>query len=64
MNVSCWEEVTPEPFDHVVMSCCLPGGGKKKERKKKKSIVCGSLWRCEFSSQVAFTSLCRRKRRF
>lgn len=39
MNVSCWEEVTPEPFDHVVMSCCLPGGGGKKERKKKKKVL-------------------------
>lgn len=31
---------------------------------KKKSIICGSLWCCDFSSQVAFISLCRRKRRF
>lgn len=38
VNVSCWEEVTPEPFDHVVMSCCLPGGGKKKRKKKKKVL--------------------------
>lgn len=51
------KKVSPEPFDHVVLSCCLPG-------KKKKSIFCGSLWCCEFSFQVAFISSCRRKRRF
>lgn len=28
MNVLCWEKVAPEPFDHVVLSCCLLG--KKK----------------------------------
>lgn len=36
----------PEPFDHVVLSCCRPGG--------KKSIICGSLWCCDFSSQSFF----------
>lgn len=45
VNVLCWEKVVPEPFDHVVLSCGLPG----------KQYFCGSLWRCELSSQVAFT---------
>ena len=52
------ETVTPEPFDHVVLSCLLPG-----EKKKKYFFFCGLLWRCDFSSQVAFTSLCRRRKR-
>lgn len=55
VKVLCWEKVTPEPFDHVVLSCCLPG---------KKVFFCVSLWCCEFSFQLAFLSLCRRKRRF
>lgn len=54
VKVLCWEKVTPGPFDHVVLSCCLPG----------KSIFCESLWCCEFSFHLAFISLCRRKRRF
>lgn len=59
VNVLCWEKVTPEPFDHVVLSCCLPG-----KKKKKKVFFCGSLWCCELSFQLAFLSLCRRTRRF
>lgn len=31
VNVLWWEKVTPEPFDHVVLSCCLLGGKKKKK---------------------------------
>lgn len=29
VNVLCWEKVAPEPFDHVVLSCCLLGKKKK-----------------------------------
>lgn len=57
VNVLCWDKVTPEPFDHVVLSCRLPG-------EKKKYFFVDRFWCCEFSSQVAFISLCRRKRRF
>lgn len=57
-------KVTPEPFDHVVMSCCLPGGRKKKIWGWGGVGVCGSLWCCEFSFKLAFLSLCRKNRGF
>ena len=60
VKVSCWEKVSPEPFDHFVLSCCLPG-----------FFVfvfvfvflffCGSLWCCKFHFQLAFISSYRRK---
>lgn len=55
-------KVTPEPFDHVVLSCCLPGGEKKKFFGEGGG--CGSLWCCELSFKLAFLSLCRKKRVF
>lgn len=55
VNVLCWGKRLP--LDHLTMLCCHVA-------YLGKVIFCGSLWCCEFSSQVAFISLCRRKRRF
>lgn len=56
VNVLCWEKVTPEPFDHVVMSCCLPGGEKKVFFVDRSGVVKSVL-------KLLFIGLCRRKKR-
>ena len=48
MNVLCWEKVTPKPFDHVVLSCCLPGEKKKKVFFVDRSGVVNSILKLLF----------------
>lgn len=48
-NILCWEKVTSDISDHVVLPCHLPG------KIDEKCVVEGMLLNCELSSQVAFT---------
>lgn len=60
VNVLCWEKGYP----WTIWPCCAVMWPTWKTVLLFCFIFSGSLWRCELSSQVAFTSLCRRKGRW